>query len=236
MGLYPDLTVLGFTVWMPIDRVVPGAKLVIGEDTGVGAALWRIPAGKFEPEGFIPMTSGGIDLTEGGTESGAIISGLLHFGVSPAILAALEGEGDDDYATPSTSATGLAINEVAAKGDPLDWFELYNESDSHIALVDFVVADDLADAAKRVAFPAETSIGPGEYLQVEVDSDNWAGFKLGGDEELGVWTSEGVLVDSVNWEEGDSPEGESFARVPDGTGEFRTVGSPTPGEANEAGN
>ena len=66
-----------------------------------------------------------------------------------------------------------------------------------------------------------------------MDSDNWAGFKLGGDEELGVWTLEGVLVDSVDWDEGDSGEGESYARVPDGTGKFQTVGDPTPGAANQ---
>ena len=102
----------------------------------------------------------------------------------------------------------------------------------HIALADFVVADDLDDAAERVAFPVDLKIAPGEYLQIQVDSDNWAGFKLGGDEELGIWTSEGVLVDSVDWDEGDSGEGVSFARLPDGTGEFHTV-VPTPGEENE---
>ena len=130
---------------------------------------------------------------------------------------------------------GLVINEVAAKGDPLDWFELYNASDSPIALVNFVVADDLDDAGKRVAFPSELLVAPGEYLQLEVDKDGWPGFGLGGDEELGVWTSGGALVDSVDWDDGDSGEGESFARVPDGSGEFQTVGGPTPGAANPAG-
>ena len=128
---------------------------------------------------------------------------------------------------------GLAINEVAARGDPLDWFELYNASDSTIALADFVVADDLEDAGKRVAFPADLVIAAGGYLRIEVDSDNWAGFKLGGDEELGLWTAVGLLVDSVDWEEGDSGEGESYARRPDGNGEFRTVANPTPGAANQ---
>ncbi len=61
---------------------------------------------------------------------------------------------------------------------------------------------------------------------------NWAGFKLGGDEELGIWTSEGVLVDSVDWDEGDAGEGESYSRFPDGTGEFHSV-VPTPGYENE---
>ena len=76
---------------------------------------------------------------------------------------------------------------------------------------------------------------PGGFLKVEVDNDNWAGPKLGSDEELGVWTSGSALVDGVDWNEGDSGKGESFARVPDGSGKFQTVGSPTLGTANQAG-
>ena len=388
MGLYPDLTVQGVTLWLPIDRVSPGAKLSIGVDAGVGGVIWQIPPGKTEPEGFIPVTAGGIELTEAGSEPGASISGRLYaeaFGalsyddtaysgrmempfettwgsnnsVNPfeegtvtrllsddeaqfvegftviaghagpderlllpdvedlASISAFsfdEKEGNlfgltfvlpmsrltdgatlvigqdpvaggvwgmppgssvlDFYqpfgagtltlsragAEPGAVITGsftgyygeisdagdtggdtildisLVINEVAAKGDPLDWFELYNGSDSDIALGSFVVADDLEDAGKRAAFPSDVVIAPGAYLLVEVDNDGWPGFALGGDEELGVWTSEGVLVDSVDWADGDSGEGESFSRIPDGTGEFQTVSNPTPGAPNQPGN
>ena len=127
---------------------------------------------------------------------------------------------------------GLVINEIAAKGDPLDWFELHNTLPDPIGLFAFLVADDLDDPSKRVAFPPGTEIQPGEYLQFEVDSDNWAGFKLGGDEELGIWLSDGTLVAMVDWDEGDSGEGQSYARIPDGSGEFQTVSNPTPGAAN----
>ena len=390
MGLYPDSTIQGFTIWLPIDRVSAGAKLSIGVDAGVGGVIWQIPAGRTEPEGFIPVSSGGIELVEAGSEPGSVISGRLYAGAigaapsyEPAVeagtvevgfettwgsnksanpfaegtitrllgdrgeepaedfwvIAGLAGPderlllpGVDDLASiavlgleddgslvgltlvmpesllaggntlvmgedsiagglwaiapgstepefflPFTGGTlelsdagtepgativgsftgaygsdtegeptrtythpgdapglayGIVINEIAAKGDPLDWFELYNFSEISIALANFVVADDLEDAAKRVAFPADLVIAPGEYLQVEVDSDNWAGFKLGGDEELGIWTSEGMLVDSVDWDEGDAGENESYARVPDGSGDFQTVGSPTLGAAN----
>ena len=233
MGVYPDLTVQGFTFWMPIDRVVAGAKLVIGADAGVGGAIWRIPAGAMEPGGFIPITAGGIELTEGGTEPGDLVSGVLYFSIGDAELTDLEGGGDVDSSTPSAAAvTGLVINEVAAKGDPRDWFELYNTGDSEIALSGLVVADDLGGTGKRVAFPSGMTIAPGEYLRIEVDSDNWAGFGLGSEEELGIWTSEGVLVDSVDWASGEAGEGESYSRLPDGTGEFHTV-VPTPGYENE---
>ena len=125
---------------------------------------------------------------------------------------------------------------MAAKGDPLDWFELYNASGEEIALADFVVADDLKDAAKRVAFPDELVIAQGGYLEIELEKDGWPGFALGGDEELGIWTADGVLVAEVDWDEGQAGEGMSFARVPDAIGEFQTVVNPTPGAANQTGN
>ena len=396
MGLYPDFTVQGLTLWLPVDRLVVGATLVIGVDAGVGGVIWQVPAGKTEPEGFIPVTGGGVKLTAASTEPGALISGRLYanFGDAPqpshrgqtethsaieeslavelhfetawgskdslnptqvgmvtylvvdgyeeeiteedlaqigiiagdaspeeagilpgiadpvsityivfeddgslegatfvlskkrltsgAVLSVVDGElgggawtipdgasapdeflpltygwmqiieadttpgasisvrfsgrfGDAAFpaTVPGPEVPGLVINEAAAKGDPLDWFELYNADAAAIDLSDYVVADDLADAAKRVAFPAGTTIAPGAYMQVEVDSDNWAGFKLGGDEELGIWTAEGVLVDSVDWAEGQSGAGESIARVPDISGGFQTVSNPTPGEPNQ---
>ena len=106
-------------------------------------------------------------------------------------------------------------------------------SESHIALANFALADDLADAGKRVAFPADLVIPPGGYLHIELDKDGWPGFSLGGDEELGIWTAEGSLVDSIDWADGQAGEGLSFTRVPDITGDFQTVSSPTPGAPNQ---
>ena len=128
---------------------------------------------------------------------------------------------------------GLVINEAAAKGDPLDWFELYNASRVPIALDGFEMADDLADVGKRVPFPAGTVIGPGEYLQFSLDKEAWPGFALGSDEELGIWLADGTLVASVDWAEGQAGAGQSYARIPDITGRFETVDSPTPGAPNQ---
>ena len=392
MGLYPDGAIRGVTFWMPVDRVVPGATLSIGDTAGVGGAIWTVPAGRVEPEGFIPVTAGRIELAQAGTEPGAAIAAIIYadFGYDQmpdgesatggtvsgsvevgfetawgtnksldpfaaggsvsylavdgaeesyaaaaviggragpdesallpgvenlasltVIAAQVDGSaggmtlvmpmellaggatlvvGQDiiaggvwtlppggvvpdnfwpfiegkltlseagtaegatisgsfagafgDAAPPTnvqepmsdTADIGLVINEVAAKGDPLDWFELYNSLSDPIGLFAFTVADDLTDASKRVAFPPGTEIQPGEYLQFEVDSDNWAGFKLGSDEELGIWLADGTLVAMVDWDEGDSGEGETYARIPDGSGEFQTVSNPTPGAANQ---
>ena len=132
----------------------------------------------------------------------------------------------------TSAADGLVINEVAAKGDPMDWFELYNASNAVIDLSGFLVADDLIAARKRVPFPPGSFIQPGQYLQFQLNKDAWPGFALGGDEELGIWTADGDLVDAVDWEEGQSGAGQSFARVPDAVGGFRTVELVTPGRPN----
>ena len=222
----PDGTSSVFGVWLPPVLMESGANLTIWED-GVGAfSLRELPSGMDLGSGFFDIISGSLKLEEASLAPGAKIAGSLHV--------AIGSLSDTRKTVPANRPDwAIVINEVAAKGDPFDWFELHNSSDSTVTLANFVVADDLADAGKRVTFPSGLVVAPGGYLRVEVDSDNWAGFKLGGDEELGVWTSEGVLVDSVDWDEGDSGEGESYARVPDGTGEFQTVGNPTPGAANQ---
>ena len=139
-------------------------------------------------------------------------------------------EASDDEAVTDT---GLVINEVAAQGDPLDWFELYNASDGPIELANFVMADDLTDESKRVPFPADMVIEAGAFLQIELDKDEWPGFALGRDEELGIWTLDGTLVAQIDWEKGQADEGTSWARIPDITGDFQTVDAPTPGAPNE---
>ena len=231
-GIEPDGSVNGLTIVLPLSHLTDGATLVIGEDE-IAGGVWTIPSGAAAPDSFSPFTTGTLELSEAGTEPGAAIVGSFSgvFGGIPS-----SPEGSEGGAGTTEAYTGLVINEVAAKGDPLDWFELYNASGEEIALAHFVVADDLKDAAKRIAFPDELVIPQGGYLEIELDKDGWPGFALGEDEELGIWTADGALVAEVDWDEGQAREGMSFARVPDAIGEFQTVGNPTPGAANQTGN
>ena len=229
IGIEPDGSINGLTIVLPLSQLTGGATLVIGED-GIAGGVWSIPAGAAVPDSFSPFTTGTLGLSKAGTETGAAIVG--SFSGSYGRIPSFSEEG----AGTTAADASLVINEVAAEGYPLDWFELYNPSGEEIALADFVVADDLKDAAKRVAFPAELVIPQGGYLQIELDKDGWPGFALGGDEELGIWTRDGALVAEVDWDEGQASEGMSFARVPDAIGEFQTVGNPTPGAANQTAN
>ncbi len=222
-----DGSLSGMTLVVERDLLVPGATLVI--DTGtIAGGVWSIPAGAARPDSFSPFTEGTLELTEAGTAQGDAISGTFSGRYGLGRLPA----GDARSAT-ATADVGLVINEVAAKGDPLDWFELHNSSSVAISLDGFVVADDLTDAGKRVAFPAGTTIAPGAYMQFSTDKEGWPGFALGGDEELGIWLADGTSVASVDWEEGDSGGGQSYARIPDTTGDFQTVDTPTPGAPNQ---
>ena len=240
-SLGTDDSIQGFVFVLSMARLSGSATLVIGGGEFAGGR-WSIPAGAAAPDRFSPFAGGRLELIEAGTGPGAAISVRFYGSIGGAAVAESgTGGGEDTSATPPAASPGLVIpglviNEVAAQGEPLDWFELYNSSDSHLALANFVVADDLADASKRVAFPSDLVIPPGEYLQIELDKDGWPGFALGKDEELGIWTSDGDLAAQVDWSEGQSGTGAAYARLPDVTGDFKTVSNPTPGAANEPDN
>ena len=228
-----DGSVSGMSLVVDPRSLLGARTLVIGVDA-IAGGIWSIPSGTSTPDSFSPFTEGVLELSSGDTTPGAAIvgafSGVYGWSLSPASVD--NGDAQDVNASDTPLDVGLVINEVASKGDPLDWFELHNASRVPIALDGFEMADDLTDVGKRVPFPAGTVIGPGEYLQISLDKDAWPGFALGSDEELGIWLLDGTLVASVDWEDGQSGADESYARVPDVTGGFETVDSPTPGAAN----
>lgn len=227
ISLGPDATIDILAVELPIDRMVSGANLLIDMDAVSGYRLW-LPSPDSSPEQFDLIGKGGIEFDEASTEPGARVAGRFY-----GTLFGFDGDdAPEDGDDKAEAEAVLVINEVAAQGDPLDWFELYNASNERIELADFVLADDLTDASKRTSFPAGTVVEAGAYLQVELDKDGWPGFALGRDEELGIWTADGTLIASIDWEKGQADEGTSFARVPDGTGDFQTVHTPTPGAPN----
>lgn len=140
---------------------------------------------------------------------------------------------EQDMAADLPSAAiyaGLVINEVAAAGEPADWFEVYNGGAEVIDLSGVTFSDDPADTAKGT-FAAGTMLAPGAYLAVDA-TDEAAGFKLGADEQLGLYAPGGAQLDLVDWADGASPAGKSFGRIPNGQGPFETLDMPTRGAAN----
>lgn len=118
--------------------------------------------------------------------------------------------------------TGLVINEVAAAGEPDDWFELINVGDRAIDLTDYVYVDARGDLDRARAFPG-FELEPGER-HVQYVRRAVGGFQLGADESLWIYrASDGALADGVDWARGAAPRHGSYARIPDGTGAFRTL-------------
>ncbi len=219
----PDSSTYVLNATMPIHAIVSDTTLAFELDA-LNGYYFATATDQF---GLIGQ--GGIEFDAASTEPGGKISGRLYgtiFGHGGGVAPAAEDDKE-------SAKTELVINEVAAQGDPLDWFELYNASASPIDLADFVLADDLTDADKRVPFPAGTVIAAGAFLQIQLDKEEWPGFALGRDEELGIWTADGRLMAQIDWDKGQADEGTSWARIPDITGDFQTVSPPTPGARNQ---
>ena len=231
-----DSIIRGVTVWVRPHGFVSGRHVRIDRSPinrwsgrAGGAVRWSLRPGAAEPQHVVPVNTATLELYAAAAAPGAPVSGRFEGVIweyrEPAAPRAAGAAGEPQAPT-------LIINEVAARGEPRDWFELYNASGAPLALADFVLADDLTDRSRRFPFLPDLRIEPGAYLHVELDSDRWPGFALGSGEELGIWTWYGRPVAQVDWREGDSGRGTSYARVPDLTGPFQTVADPTPGAPN----
>jgi spore coat protein CotH len=215
------------SLYIPYWSFMPGAVVFDG---------WSPPGHRirFAPPTWQPQYLGRIDSVElvldaASTTNGASVSGHLSATIY-GFGGYVSGSGSSGEVT---AQIGLVLNEIAAKGEPLDWFELHNTSSAAIDLSTLLLADDLTDESKRVAFPEGSVVEPGAYLVVELDKDAWPGFALGSDEELGIWTADGVLVDSANWSTGFSGQAGTYARIPDVNGAFVPGAAPTPGASND---
>ncbi len=130
------------------------------------------------------------------------------------------------------SPSGLVINEVAAAGDPDYWIELYNGGDESVDLGGWTLTD--SDPAHSHVFAGGQTIGAGGYKLLLREEAGGFTFGLGQADSVVLYDDQGLIVDRVDWAEGASPEGTSYGRIPNGTGEFVTLVAPTPAAENEA--
>lgn len=142
------------------------------------------------------------------------------------------GDLSEDAEPDAPQATRLMINEVSTTGELGDGFELYNPGPQPVALLGYSFTDDLVERSNLASFPAGLLVPAGGHLWISLEDTDF-GFGLGGDEELGIYDPDGELLDSTDWEEGEALDGATWGRFPDGTGTFKTLFSPTPGEANQ---
>lgn len=135
----------------------------------------------------------------------------------------------------------LALNETGLQdpsGEVEDWAELYNRGMEPAPLAGLHLSDDAGDPGNW-AFPDSLPpLPPGEFLLVWCDNDLdqaglHAGFRLSGDgEALVLSAADGVtILDSLTF--GPQQDDVSLGRLPDGSGAWQALATPTPGAAND---
>ncbi|MCF4007874.1 CotH kinase family protein [Rheinheimera sp. UJ63] len=153
-------------------------------------------------------------------------------------------DGSDAVATLTpTAATSniaashgpLVINEVVASplDEGLDWFELYNNSDSVIALNQYQVIDSSSDI-EPVTLP-DVNLAPGAFLVIYATDENpgsyYVPFKLGKEDELSLLLNN-ETVDYLSWQASDVAAGYSYGLVSDGSWQKNTLAI-TQGASNQ---
>jgi len=129
----------------------------------------------------------------------------------------------------AAATTAVVINEVESNGDPAgDWVEFYNTSAATVDLSGYVFRDNQDGSDHSYVIPTGTTIAPGGFL---VLLESQFGYGLGTDDSARLFAPGGAtLVASYSW----GPHAATtYARCPDGTGEFRTSTTSTRGAAND---
>lgn len=156
----------------------------------------------------------------------------------------------ESYVISSSPLPALFINELMAINDSCcpdtdggseefdDWLEIFNGGSSAIDIGGMYISDDPSDPF-QFQFPTNESatiIAPGGFLLIWMDGDSDQGVlhtevRLSGEgESIGLYTEEGRLIDS--YEFGAQESDVSIGRSPDGTNNWVSFQSPTPGASN----
>ncbi|WP_127792590.1 lamin tail domain-containing protein [Agromyces sp. LHK192] len=123
----------------------------------------------------------------------------------------------------------VAINEVESNGDATDWVEVVNTGAAPVDLSGWTLmdGDPVGHAADVTPLPVGTSLAPGAFFVF--DQNAHFGFGLGTDDRATVRDAAGTTVAEYAW----GPHAAvTYARCPDGTGEFADSTASTKGAPN----
>jgi hypothetical protein len=139
------------------------------------------------------------------------------------------GGGGDDDPDPVVVNEDIFINEVYASGD--DWIELYNVGAATKDIGGYIIYDDVL---KKYVIPANTIIQPKGFLILHCDDAGTGlhtNFKLSSTgETISLETNGAKLIDRVEFP--GLTDGQSYARIPDGSNILVITGNPTQGATN----
>lgn len=165
---------------------------------------------------------------------GAGLSGCDDAADGPVTDTVADAAGDATDTAPEVSTPVLAIvvNEVAPAGAPDDWIELFNAGETRAEIGGWVLRDD--DPRHGYVVPAGTAIAAGGYLVIGRTAAGGDGFDfgLGSADGVFLFDAAGRLVDGTSWNDGAAPASASWGRIPDGSGSFVTLETPSRGARN----
>lgn len=123
------------------------------------------------------------------------------------------GSSSDEGVTSQIESV-LIVNEVVAKAesDGPDWIELKNVSDMSISTENYALADSTSETPTPLPL---LILQPNEYLVIEAvdetySSDNYSvPFKLGSEDSVKLLLNS-VVVDELQWQDGDAKKGRSY--------------------------
>ncbi|MFF2274600.1 lamin tail domain-containing protein [Agromyces sp. NPDC058126] len=123
----------------------------------------------------------------------------------------------------------LAINEVESNGDATDWVEVVNTGDAPIDLSGWTLmdSDPAGHAADVTPVAAGTVLAPGAFFVF--DGASHFAFGLGGADVATVRNASGLTVAEYAWTQHAAV---TWARCPDGTGDFVDAMAATKGATN----
>ncbi len=136
----------------------------------------------------------------------------------------------------SSSSGIVVINEASVKSSAegnSDWIELFNNGQDNVALGGWIIKD--AKEREPFTIPGGTVLTGKGYYVVGKDPEGLNGFTfgLGVADSVRLFDGDGALVDTLTWEDNLALEDKSLGRLPDGSGEFQTLATPTKGTANK---
>ncbi|MFV0285914.1 MAG: lamin tail domain-containing protein, partial [Demequina sp.] len=132
---------------------------------------------------------------------------------------------------PAEYSGALTINEVESNGDDTDWVEVMNLTDADIDISGWAIKDD-GDARTDVV-PAGSVVPAGGLLVIDQESATYPEgftFGLGDGDMFRLYDAQGNLAAKYTWP---GHALVSWARCPDGTGDWRDSTASTKGEPNE---
>ncbi|WP_084128640.1 lamin tail domain-containing protein [Demequina sp. NBRC 110055] len=132
---------------------------------------------------------------------------------------------------PAEFSGDLTINEVESNGDDTDWVEVMNLTDVDIDISGWAIKDD--DDSRTDVVPAGSVVPAGGLLVIDQESATYPEgftFGLGNGDMFRLYDGARELAAKYTWP---GHALVSWARCPDGTGEWADATASTKGEPNE---